>query len=608
MAVVALVVGAARRAGCRGRRRRARRGRRSRRRSPVSACWRASRPRGLLVGLLGRAVRRDRRAGRALRRARDLGARPRRVGRRLPERRVRRGRRGRDRGDGRAGRPPPAAAAARARASLVWGAALRAARRLADDARRAPAARRRRRGAVAARRRRADDPAANRADRRALARLRRARRALDGRPRDRLAARRPRSSRSPARAGRSSGSARCCRWRCCSRRAAAPRSTAERRCRWSRSRSCARCRSSRRSARPSSKALAHGLEARRVPAGTAVVREGEPGDRFYVVADGELDVDARRAAAAAAAPRRRLRRDRAAAGRAAHGDRHGPHRRRLYALEQGALPGQRRRPPAGGERGRPRSSTSAALAAGDNRPVIDPLERWRRYGEKPDYAGLLTYGGAPYTQDPAELAGFDVAIVGAPTDDLVSDRPGARFGPRAIRAACCPPGPHLESKVDAFEELRIVDFGDAAVLPADAAALARRDRGARRPGARRRRCCRSCSAATTRSPSRTSAPSRRATGPVGLVHFDTHTDTGREVFGVELSHGTPMFRLVEAGTRRPAPLRADRPARLLAGRARVRVAGRARDHELLHARRARARDRGRRRADGRARRRRARST
>jgi agmatinase len=36
-------------------------------------------------------------------------------------------------------------------------------------------------------------------------------------------------------------------------------------------------------------------------------------------------------------------------------------------------------------------------------------------------------------------------------------------------------------------------------------------------------------------------------GPVGLVHFDTHTDTGREVFGVEVSHGTPMFRLVEDG-------------------------------------------------------------
>ena len=36
-------------------------------------------------------------------------------------------------------------------------------------------------------------------------------------------------------------------------------------------------------------------------------------------------------------------------------------------------------------------------------------------------------------------------------------------------------------------------------------------------------------------------------GPVGLVHFDTHTDTGTEVFGVEVSHGTPMQRLVEQG-------------------------------------------------------------
>jgi len=113
-------------------------------------------------------------------------------------------------------------------------------------------------------------------------------------------------------------------------------------------------------------------------------------------------------------------------------------------------------------------TVTVTVTVRENRPVIDPLERWRQYGEKPDYAGLLTYGGAPYTQDPAELAGFDVAIVGAPTDDLVSDRPGARFGPRAIRAASCPPGAHLESKVDAFEELRIVDFGDAAVLPADA--------------------------------------------------------------------------------------------------------------------------------------------
>src|ERR671917_269371 len=98
--------------------------------------------------------------------------------------------------------------------------------------------------------------------------------------------------------------------------------------------------------------------------------------------------------------------------------------------------------------------------------MIDPANRWAAYGEKPDYAGLLTFSGFPYTEDPAELAGVDVAIVGAPMDDLTSDAPGTRFGPRAIRAASCPPGPHMESKVDATDVLRVVDFGDAPVVPA----------------------------------------------------------------------------------------------------------------------------------------------
>ena len=69
--------------------------------------------------------------------------------------------------------------------------------------------------------------------------------------------------------------------------------------------------------------------------------------------------------------------------------------------------------------------------------MIDPLTRWAAYGEKPDYAGLLTFAGLPYTEDPAELAGVDAAIVGAPMDELTSDSPGTRFGPRAIRAASC---------------------------------------------------------------------------------------------------------------------------------------------------------------------------
>ena len=180
--------------------------------------------------------------------------------------------------------------------------------------------------------------------------------------------------------------------------------------------------------------------------------------------------------------------------------------------------------------------------------MVDPLERWRELGlpDKPDYAGLLTYAGIPYTQDPSELAGVDVAIVGAPTDDLVSDRPGTRFGPRAIRAASCPPGPHLEAKVDAFTELRVVDFGDAAVLPADPV----------RTHAQIEQTVGQVVAAgalpvvlggdhSVTEPNVRSVAARY--GPVGLVHFDTHTDTGTEVFDVELSHGTPMFRLVRDG-------------------------------------------------------------
>ncbi|HEX6401283.1 MAG TPA: agmatinase [Actinomycetota bacterium] len=180
--------------------------------------------------------------------------------------------------------------------------------------------------------------------------------------------------------------------------------------------------------------------------------------------------------------------------------------------------------------------------------MIDPLERWRRLGlpDKPDYAGLLTFGGAPYTQSAADLAGADVAIVGAPTDDLVSDRPGTRFAPRAIRAASCPPGPHLEAGVDAFEVLRIVDFGDAPVVPADAegthAAIEALVGEVVDAGP--------LPVVLGGDHSVTEANIRAVaarTGPVGLIHFDTHTDTGREVFSVERSHGTPMFRLVEQG-------------------------------------------------------------
>ena len=181
--------------------------------------------------------------------------------------------------------------------------------------------------------------------------------------------------------------------------------------------------------------------------------------------------------------------------------------------------------------------------------MIDPLTRWGGV-EKPDYAGLLTFGGLPYTEDPDELAGVDVAIVGAPTDDLVSDRPGTRYGPRAIRAASCPPGPHLEAGIDAFAELRLVDFGDAPVVPADAARThaAIEETVAQVVAAGAIPIVLGGDHSIAEPDIRACAASH---GPLGLVHLDTHTDTGTEVWGVEVSHGTPMYRLVESGHVQP---------------------------------------------------------
>jgi agmatinase len=181
--------------------------------------------------------------------------------------------------------------------------------------------------------------------------------------------------------------------------------------------------------------------------------------------------------------------------------------------------------------------------------VLDPTERWRRHHGhdwKASWAGLLTFAGLPYTEDPAELEGVDVAVVGAPTDELVTNAPGARYGPRAIRAALPTTTYHLETRVDWHELLRVVDYGDAPVVPADATAthqaieatvgeVARAgvipivlggDHSITEPGLR------ACAAAH---------------GPVGLIHLDAHTDTAATLYGQELSHGTPMYRLVEQG-------------------------------------------------------------
>jgi agmatinase len=177
--------------------------------------------------------------------------------------------------------------------------------------------------------------------------------------------------------------------------------------------------------------------------------------------------------------------------------------------------------------------------------AIDPEARWSNAG-RPEYAGLLSFAGVPYTESAEDLEGVDVAIVGAPMDELASNRPGTRFGPRAIRASGGWLGHHLDAGVEPLEILRVVDFGDAPVVPSDPAAshaaiertvgevvdagafplVLGGDHSIAEPDVR---------ACANRS------------GPLGLVHFDAHTDTASELFGLEVSHGTPMYRLVEQG-------------------------------------------------------------
>jgi agmatinase len=179
--------------------------------------------------------------------------------------------------------------------------------------------------------------------------------------------------------------------------------------------------------------------------------------------------------------------------------------------------------------------------------AIDPEARWAETGKlKPEYAGLLSFAEVPYTESAASLAGVDVAIVGAPMDELASDLPGARLGPRAIRAAVGSLGPHLDAGIRPLDLLKVVDYGDAPVVPADPVASHEAiertvgevvDAGA--------------VPIVLGGDHSVAEPDIRAcaerSGPVGLVHFDAHADTAKDVYGVEISHGTPMYRLVEQG-------------------------------------------------------------
>jgi len=168
-----------------------------------------------------------------------------------------------------------------------------------------------------------------------------------------------------------------------------------------------------------------------------------------------------------------------------------------------------------------------------------------------NFGGLSTFGQRPFLPDPADLDAWrpDVAIVGAPFDIATTNRPGARFGPRAIRTQAYEPGTyHLDLGIEIFDWLEVVDFGDAhcphnqlekshANIEARVAEVANRGIVPIVLGGDH----------SITLPSATAVARAKGFGNVGIVHFDAHADTADIIDGSLVSHGTPMRRLIESG-------------------------------------------------------------
>jgi agmatinase len=170
----------------------------------------------------------------------------------------------------------------------------------------------------------------------------------------------------------------------------------------------------------------------------------------------------------------------------------------------------------------------------------------------PTYVGPTTFANLPWVTDPDELRAraVDVAIVGAPFDEMVTNRPGTRFGPRAIREAQYSSGSlnSLQLDVRPFDELTVVDAGDANIVPAywerSHAMIYRKVREVAATGAIPIVLGGDHSITW---PSASAIAEVRRPGSIGVLHFDAHADTAQESYGQLASHGTPMRRLIESG-------------------------------------------------------------
>jgi agmatinase len=162
----------------------------------------------------------------------------------------------------------------------------------------------------------------------------------------------------------------------------------------------------------------------------------------------------------------------------------------------------------------------------------------------PRFAGPDTFARLPRLLD---VGAADVALLGIPFDSGVSYRPGARFGPAAVRAGSKllrPYNPALD--VQPWAGQQVADAGDVAVNPFDIGeAIGQIEAGASAALASAARLIALGGDHTVALPLLRATAARH--GPVALIHFDAHLDTWDTYFGAPYTHGTPFRRAVEEG-------------------------------------------------------------
>ncbi len=162
----------------------------------------------------------------------------------------------------------------------------------------------------------------------------------------------------------------------------------------------------------------------------------------------------------------------------------------------------------------------------------------------PRFAGIRTFMRSPHV---TELEGVAAAAYGIPFDTGTSYRPGARFGPEAIRSASALLRPyHPVLEVDVVDALSIVDYGDLPVSPGDTERTYRQVEEGLTPIVEAGVFPLAMGGDHSITLPELRVLARRH-GPLALVQLDAHADTWESYFGQRYFHGTTFKRAAEEG-------------------------------------------------------------